>query len=129
MDLPSVLSDIHAGEEFLASYIFVHLKKRLDKFNLLVFMCQKLYAVVDGLAAVDNEDTTQHHEVLLPGHLLAMFTKEKLQDLLLRYKEVVTSAGKKVPAVDSQTFPFGFVRCSREKVFVPRFQLFWSLDF
>lgn len=88
MDLPSGLSDIHAGEEFLSAYIFVHLHKGLDKFNLLVFMCQKLYAVVDGLSTVDNEDTSQHHEVLLPGHLLSMFTKEKLQDLVLQCKEV-----------------------------------------
>ena len=88
MDLPSSLSDVHIGEEFLATYIFVHLRKGVDKFNLLVFMCQKLYAVVDGLSTVDNEDTSQHHEVLLPGHLLSMFTKEKLQDLLLRCKEV-----------------------------------------
>jgi len=35
----------------------------------------------------DNPDALTHHELLLPGHLLAKFAKEKLEDCLMALKE------------------------------------------
>lgn len=38
-------------------------------------MLQKLFALVDGLAAPDNADALQNQEILLPGHLLTISVK------------------------------------------------------
>lgn len=38
-------------------------------------MLQKLFALADATAAADNADVMQHHELLLPGHLITMFVK------------------------------------------------------
>lgn len=81
-DQPSVV----VGERVLEEYIFVHLDNSLDKFNLLIFMLQKLFALADKTAAPDNVDSLQHQEVLLPGHLLTMYAKERMQTWLLKVK-------------------------------------------
>ena len=51
------------GERLLAEHIFVHIPpdNKEDKFNLLVFMMQKLYALVTGHCAPDNPDSNMHH--------------------------------------------------------------------
>lgn len=70
------------AEAVLRDYVFVHLTSNHDKFNLLIFMLQKLYALVDQTAARDNPDALQNQEVLLPGHLITIYLKEKLQEWL-----------------------------------------------
>nr|AAN05375.1 putative RNA polymerase [Oryza sativa Japonica Group] len=63
------------AEAVLKDYIFVHLQNNHDKFNLLIFMLQKLYAIVDQTASPDKADALQYQEVLLPGHLITVFLK------------------------------------------------------
>ncbi|KAJ4796363.1 DNA-directed RNA polymerase subunit beta [Rhynchospora pubera] len=67
------------AEAVLKNYIFVHLTNNHDKFNMLIFMLQKLYALVDQTASPDNADALQNQEVLMPGHLIAVYLKEKIQ--------------------------------------------------
>ncbi|MQL73867.1 hypothetical protein Taro_006194, partial [Colocasia esculenta] len=74
------------GEAVLRDYIFVHLSSNHDKFNLLIFMLQKLFALVDKTAAPDNPDALVNQEVLQPGHLITIYLKEKLQEWLLKCK-------------------------------------------
>ncbi|XP_038972852.1 DNA-directed RNA polymerase I subunit 2 isoform X2 [Phoenix dactylifera] len=69
-------------EAVLRDYVFVHLTRNHDKFNLLIFMLQKLYALVDQTVAPDNSDALQNQEILLPGHLITIYVKEKVQDWL-----------------------------------------------
>lgn len=38
-------------------------------------MLQKLYALVDQTASPDNADALQNQEVLMPGHLIAVYLK------------------------------------------------------
>lgn len=45
-------------------------------------MLRKLYAIVSKSCCVDNPDSPQHQEVLLPGQLYGMIIKEKLEDAL-----------------------------------------------
>ncbi len=45
-------------------------------------MLRKLYAIVSKTCAVDNPDSPQHQEVLLPGSLYGMIIKEKLEEAL-----------------------------------------------
>jgi DNA-directed RNA polymerase I subunit RPA2 len=45
-------------------------------------MLRKLFAIVSKTCAVDNPDSPQHQEVLLPGQLYGMIMKEKLEEAL-----------------------------------------------
>lgn len=45
-------------------------------------MLRKLYSIVSKSCCVDNPDSPQHQEVLLPGQLYGMIIKEKLEDAL-----------------------------------------------
>ncbi|KAM6561896.1 hypothetical protein CsatB_021894 [Cannabis sativa] len=73
----------------LKDYIFVHLDNNHDKFNLLIFMAQKLFSFIDQTSVTDNPDSLQNHEVLLPGHLITLYLKEKLEDWLSKVKKLL----------------------------------------
>ncbi|XP_065876124.1 DNA-directed RNA polymerase I subunit 2 isoform X2 [Euphorbia lathyris] len=73
----------------LKDYIFVHLYNYDDKFNLLIFMLQKLFSFVDQTSLQDNPDSLQNQEVLLPGHLITIYVKEKFEDWLRRTKKLI----------------------------------------
>lgn len=53
---------------------------------------------VNSACCEDNADALSHHEVLLPGHLLMKFLKEKLEDCMLSFKEAVKKDLEKSPA-------------------------------
>jgi hypothetical protein len=53
LDAPLTRSDADVGEQLLRELVFVHLASKHDKFNLLVLMLRKLYALVR--AHVDRE--------------------------------------------------------------------------
>ncbi|XP_078427408.1 nuclear RNA polymerase A2 [Wolffia australiana] len=78
-----------AGDAVLRDYIFVHLSSNHDKFNLLIFMLQKLFAMVDGKAAPENPDALANQEVLQPGHLITICLKEKIQEALSKSKRLI----------------------------------------
>ncbi|PHT94611.1 hypothetical protein T459_02493 [Capsicum annuum] len=77
------------ADAVLRDYIFVHLDNNHDKFNLLIFMLQKLFSLIDQTSVLDNPDSLQNQEVLLPGHLITIYLKEKLQDWLLRLQRLL----------------------------------------
>lgn len=64
------------------NFIFVHLKTNEDKFNLLIFMVQKLFSLVDETSVPDNPDALQNQEALLAGQMIAIVLKAKLEDWL-----------------------------------------------
>ncbi|OEL31517.1 DNA-directed RNA polymerase I subunit 2, partial [Dichanthelium oligosanthes] len=84
----------------LKDYIFVHLENNHDKFNLLIFMLQKLYALVDQTASPDNADALQFQEALLPGHLITVFLKDRLQDWLRKSKRLIIEEATKNKSFD-----------------------------
>jgi len=45
-------------------------------------MLRKLYSFAAGDCGVDNADSLQNQEILLPGHLLSTFVKEKFEESL-----------------------------------------------
>ena len=45
-------------------------------------MLRKLYSFAAGDCGVDNADSLQNQEILLPGHLLCSFVKEKFDETL-----------------------------------------------
>ncbi|PIN12704.1 DNA-directed RNA polymerase [Handroanthus impetiginosus] len=93
------------ADAVLREYIFVHLDDNIDKFNLLIFMLQKLFSLVDQTSVPDNPDSLQNQEVLLPGHLITIYLKEKLQDWLLRAKRTLQDE------VDNRTKKFELSSC------------------
>lgn len=91
LDMPPHCSEIDAGTALLRRIIFIHLNSDADKFNLLIFMIRKLYALVSGKCAADNADSPMNHEILLPGHLYLGLLKDKIDSYLGAIKlQVVT---------------------------------------
>ncbi|XP_059638695.1 DNA-directed RNA polymerase I subunit 2 isoform X2 [Cornus florida] len=77
------------AKAILKDYIFVHLDNNNDKFNLLIFMLQKLFSFIDQTSAPDNTDSLQNQEVLLPGHLITVYLKEKLEEWLQKVRRLL----------------------------------------
>lgn len=75
-------SDYQVGEQLLRDFVFVHLDSPSEKLAVLLQMVGKLFALVDERCCPDNPDAATSHEVLLPGHLLMRFLREKLGDCL-----------------------------------------------
>ncbi|XP_005098273.1 DNA-directed RNA polymerase I subunit RPA2 [Aplysia californica] len=88
LSLPEWYSDEECGRYLFKRSIAIHLDKDVDKFNLLVYMTRKLFAFVNGECAAENPDNPMFQEVLLPGHLLQMVLKEKLEGVLLMSKKM-----------------------------------------
>jgi DNA-directed RNA polymerase I subunit RPA2 len=80
---------VQVGRMLLDSCIFIHLSRDEDKFLLLLEMLHKLYAVVNLQCCEGNPDTLTHHEIMLPGQLLAKFFKEKVEDVVREIAEQV----------------------------------------
>ncbi|KAI0784863.1 hypothetical protein C8Q75DRAFT_809751 [Abortiporus biennis] len=72
------------GAWLIQKLVLVHLDSPRDKFRMLIFMLRKLFALVSHSCAVDNPDSPQHQEVLLPGTLYGMIIKEKLEEALVQ---------------------------------------------
>ncbi|KAI3633602.1 hypothetical protein MIR68_008549 [Amoeboaphelidium protococcarum] len=100
LDQPEDATDYEVGQKLLQKVVFVHLQDNRDKFNLLIYMIQKLYAVVSGDACPDSPDSPQHQEVLLGGFLYSMILKEKLEDYLLSIKQVLQMELRRNKSVD-----------------------------
>ncbi|ORY01079.1 beta and beta-prime subunits of DNA dependent RNA-polymerase [Basidiobolus meristosporus CBS 931.73] len=89
LNLPPDYTNAQVGEALLKKIVLVHLEDNRDKFNLLVFMIQKLYALVSGACCADNPDSPQHQEILLGGHLYLNILKEKLEDWIEGFRRQV----------------------------------------
>ena len=79
---PEDWTNAQVGKFLLDRIVIVHLASNKDKFNLILFMIRKLYALVGGECCADNPDSPQHQEILMPGFLYGTIIKEKLEELL-----------------------------------------------
>jgi len=77
---PRSLSDIEVGQRLIRQHVFIHLPASADeaRWELLMLMLQRLYALASGRVRSDNPDSLVNQELLLPGHLWAMMFKEQL---------------------------------------------------
>ena len=76
-------SDVRAGEILLERFFFVHAPVFHQKLDCLVHCMRKLFSFAQGRCGGDNADALMNHELLLPGHLMTLYMKEKLEELLL----------------------------------------------
>ncbi|KAL9927901.1 RNA polymerase I subunit Rpl135 [Glossina fuscipes fuscipes] len=83
-ELPTWATETEIADFILSQRILIHLQKYADKFNLLVFMVQKLYECVRGNAKIENVDSVMMQDVLTPGHLYQKFLADRI-DLWLSY--------------------------------------------
>jgi DNA-directed RNA polymerase I subunit RPA2 len=64
-------------------------------------MLRKLFALVSGSCSLDNPDSPQHQEVLLPGTLYGMIIKEKLDEALTNFRRsIAIDVDRSDPSVD-----------------------------
>ncbi|XP_064401799.1 DNA-directed RNA polymerase I subunit RPA2-like isoform X3 [Halichondria panicea] len=77
-DTPAWVSDEDITRNVLKELVLVHLDKDVDKFNMLVLMTHKLFALASGKCCPESSDSPANQEVLLGGHLYLMAIKEKL---------------------------------------------------
>lgn len=86
LQISSDTNDFQAGKKLLEDHIFVHLSNPVDKLNLLVFMFNKLMALVSGMCMADNPDALTHQEVALPGHICTVFFKDRMIEWLSKLR-------------------------------------------
>lgn len=82
-------TDEQAGEMLIDRYIFVHTTNRVQKIESLIHMLRKLYSFAQGSCSSDNADALMNHEILLPGHLITMQVKEKIEETLINMKQAI----------------------------------------
>lgn len=76
-------SDLEIGYYIINRYILIHLSQYGDKLECLLLLLRKLYSFAAGTCGVDNADSLQNQEILLPGHLICTFVKEKFEEMLM----------------------------------------------
>jgi len=79
-------SDEEIGHFIIRRFLLIHLEQYSDKLECLLFMLRKLYSFAAGDSGVDNADSLQNQEILLPGHLMCSLVKEKFEEFLLAMK-------------------------------------------
>ncbi|KAI0686786.1 beta and beta-prime subunits of DNA dependent RNA-polymerase [Cytidiella melzeri] len=101
LGLPEDWTNKALGIWLIERLVLVHLDSPRDKFRMLLFMLRKLFAVVSGSCCVDNPDSPQHQEVLLPGTLYGMIIKEKLDEALTNFRRsIAIDVDRSDPSVD-----------------------------
>ena len=76
------VTDEQLGHTILRQKVLIHLYSYEDKLECLLLMLRKLYATAGGKCNPDNADSLQNQELLLPGHLMSTFMKEKVSEVL-----------------------------------------------
>lgn len=80
-------SNLEIGTRFVEQFILIHLNSCHDKVFMISHMLQKLFCAVEGECSIDNPDSLAHQEILLPGILLQMFVREKLEESMSSIRE------------------------------------------
>lgn len=75
-------SDVEIGHFMIRRYILIHLTSYKDKLECMLMLMRKLYAFAAGDCGEDNADSLQNQELLMPGHLMSSFVKEKFEEML-----------------------------------------------
>ena len=75
--------DVEIGLYMIKKFVLIHLDRFGDKLECLFLLLRKLYSFAAGDCGVDNADSLQNQEILLPGHLISAFVKEKFEEMLM----------------------------------------------
>lgn len=83
-------SDVEIGHFIIREYIMIHLSNYREKLECMLMILRKLYSFAAGDCGVDNADSLQNQEILLPGHLISNFVKEKFDEFLQNLRLGIT---------------------------------------
>lgn len=72
-ECPKSFTNKQVANYILKHCILIHLDKDEDKFNMLVFMTQKLFMFVQEKCRAEGADTTMMHELLLGKKVFILF--------------------------------------------------------
>ncbi|XP_002014590.2 DNA-directed RNA polymerase I subunit RPA2 [Drosophila persimilis] len=96
--VPEWQPDEDVTDFILRERILVHLDTYEEKFQLIVFMVQKLFQCAQGKHKVENVDSAMMQEVLLPGHLYQKYLGERIENWVAMVRRVLQ---KKLSTPDS----------------------------
>nr|ALK02054.1 RNA polymerase I second largest subunit [Starmerella bombicola] len=98
---PADMPDVEVGRLFIYKVVLPHLgEDNAGKQRLFFFMIRKLYATVAGECCPDNPDAAQHQEILLPGLLYGNILREKIEEYLYSFRDVIRVAIARRQAVN-----------------------------
>ncbi|EMD40372.1 hypothetical protein CERSUDRAFT_148338 [Gelatoporia subvermispora B] len=101
LNMPEDWTNKALGAWIIQKLVLVHLESPREKFRMLLFMLRKLYSLVSHSCCVDNPDSPQHQEVLLPGSLYGMIIKERLEEALNNFRIAIQQdVNRGEPSVD-----------------------------
>lgn len=81
-EVPEWAPNTEVADFLLDECVLIHLANHEDKFNLLVFMVQKLFQTVQGKHKIEGADGVMMQELLLGGHLYQKVLKERVENWL-----------------------------------------------
>lgn len=81
-EIKDTYTDEEITEFILRNCALIHLDSTEDKFNLLIFMTQKLFVFAKDGCKVEGADSVMMQELLLGGHLYLQILKERMQNWL-----------------------------------------------
>jgi DNA-directed RNA polymerase I subunit RPA2 len=93
---PDWYLDSQVANFLIKQCVCIHLDNNNDKFDILVYMTQKLFALAKGKCAVESCDNPMFQEVLLAGHLYQQTLKEKIEFWLKSLKRAIVEEVAKV---------------------------------
>nr|XP_019540879.2 DNA-directed RNA polymerase I subunit RPA2 [Aedes albopictus] len=85
-NLPPWYTNEETADHLLKNCVLIHLDDDLDKFNLLVFMMQKLFTAAQGRCKPEGADSVMMQELLLGGHLYQKLLREHMISFLVGVK-------------------------------------------
>ncbi|CAJ0944309.1 unnamed protein product, partial [Mesorhabditis belari] len=74
--------DVNCGKHLIERCVAIHLKNDEEKFYLLAYMAQKLFALSRGECAPESPDNPQFQEAALSGHIMLLTLKERMDTIL-----------------------------------------------
>lgn len=93
--ISSDMSDIDVADIVLDQFILPMTNNNEHKLSAFYLLLHKLYSFVLGLCQPDSGDALSMQEILLPGHLLTTFMKEKMQEALASIPSVIRAMMRK----------------------------------
>ncbi|XP_056631027.1 DNA-directed RNA polymerase I subunit RPA2 isoform X1 [Diorhabda sublineata] len=102
-ECPEWSTDQEIADFIFKKCILIHLDTNEDKFNMLVFMTQKLFSFAQDKCKIEGADAVMMQELLLGGHLYLQIIKEKLYSWLNILKLSIIKLAKSTNFSLSQT--------------------------
>eukprot|EP01103_Thecamoeba_quadrilineata_P015286 TRINITY_DN4781_c0_g1_i2.p1 TRINITY_DN4781_c0_g1~~TRINITY_DN4781_c0_g1_i2.p1 ORF type:complete len:1030 (+),score=187.45 TRINITY_DN4781_c0_g1_i2:218-3091(+) len=84
--LPRRMTDIEVGEFLISNLILIHLPTNEEKFNLCVFIIQKLYAYALGDVLAEDSDRITSHEVITAGIIFQQYSKALIDQWMTKIR-------------------------------------------